>query len=212
MWSTQVGAEVMKPLATPVLGGMVSSLVHVLIVTPVIFFWIRQRQLGLRESKEQRAESKGPGWTGRRWRTVVVGFGIAAIVCVGWVLWTNFGAQSGSSDSASTVDTVQTVRSGDLEIVLQAPTGVFRQGRNSFTVAFRSAQSGSLVDAGTVRASANMAMPGMVMSSGMQLQPSGTPGRYLGTADFGMAGAWQFAIEWDGPAGKGSTSFEGKVQ
>ena len=49
MWSTQVGAEVMKPLATPVLGGMVSSLVHVLIVTPVIFFWIRQRQLGLHD-------------------------------------------------------------------------------------------------------------------------------------------------------------------
>jgi Cu(I)/Ag(I) efflux system membrane protein CusA/SilA len=45
MWSNSVGAEVMKPLATPVLGGMVSSLVHVLIVTPVIFFWIRERQL-----------------------------------------------------------------------------------------------------------------------------------------------------------------------
>ena len=47
MWSTRVGAEVMKPLATPVLGGMVSSLLHVLIVTPVIFFWIRERRLGL---------------------------------------------------------------------------------------------------------------------------------------------------------------------
>jgi Cu(I)/Ag(I) efflux system membrane protein CusA/SilA len=45
MWSTSVGAEVMKPLATPVLGGMVSSLIHVLVVTPVIFFWIRERRL-----------------------------------------------------------------------------------------------------------------------------------------------------------------------
>jgi Cu(I)/Ag(I) efflux system membrane protein CusA/SilA len=45
MWSTSAGAEVMKPLATPVLGGMVSSLLHVLVVTPVIFFWIRERQL-----------------------------------------------------------------------------------------------------------------------------------------------------------------------
>jgi Cu(I)/Ag(I) efflux system membrane protein CusA/SilA len=35
----------MKPLATPVLGGMVSSLLHVLIVTPVIFTWLRERQL-----------------------------------------------------------------------------------------------------------------------------------------------------------------------
>src|SRR5262245_48736637 len=47
MWSSRTGAEVMKPLATPVLGGMVSSLVHVLIVTPVIFYWLRERQLGL---------------------------------------------------------------------------------------------------------------------------------------------------------------------
>src|ERR1700730_12158621 len=45
MWSTSAGSEVMKPLATPVLGGMVSSLLHVLIVTPVIFFSLRERQL-----------------------------------------------------------------------------------------------------------------------------------------------------------------------
>jgi Cu(I)/Ag(I) efflux system membrane protein CusA/SilA len=45
MWSTSAGSEVMKPLATPVLGGMVSSLLHVLIVTPVIFFWLREQQL-----------------------------------------------------------------------------------------------------------------------------------------------------------------------
>ena len=45
MWSHSTGAEVMKPLATPVLGGMVSSLAHVLLVTPVIFYWLREREL-----------------------------------------------------------------------------------------------------------------------------------------------------------------------
>ena len=45
MWSHSAGAEVMKPLATPVLGGMVSSLGLVLIVTPVIFYWLRERDL-----------------------------------------------------------------------------------------------------------------------------------------------------------------------
>jgi len=45
MWSARTGAEVMKPLATPVLGGMVSSLLHVLVVTPVIFTWLREREL-----------------------------------------------------------------------------------------------------------------------------------------------------------------------
>jgi copper/silver efflux system protein len=45
MWSTRTGAEVMKPLATPVLGGMISSLLHVLIVTPAIFLWLREREV-----------------------------------------------------------------------------------------------------------------------------------------------------------------------
>jgi len=45
MWSSRTGAEFMKPLATPVLGGMVSSLLHVLIVTPVIFIWLREWEI-----------------------------------------------------------------------------------------------------------------------------------------------------------------------
>ncbi len=52
MWSTSAGSEVMKPLAAPVLGGMVSSLLHVLIITPVIFYWLREREL----NKEMRNE------------------------------------------------------------------------------------------------------------------------------------------------------------
>jgi len=44
-WSTRVGSEVIRPLATPVLGGMLSSLAHVLIVTPIIFLWLREREL-----------------------------------------------------------------------------------------------------------------------------------------------------------------------
>jgi Cu(I)/Ag(I) efflux system membrane protein CusA/SilA len=55
MWSTSAGAEVMKPLATPVLGGMVSSLLHVLIVTPAIFYSLRARELN-REAKRQAIE------------------------------------------------------------------------------------------------------------------------------------------------------------
>jgi len=42
----------MKPLATPVLAGMVSSLLHVLLVTPVIFYWLRERELGPEETLE----------------------------------------------------------------------------------------------------------------------------------------------------------------
>jgi Cu(I)/Ag(I) efflux system membrane protein CusA/SilA len=45
MWSDRQGAEVMKPLATPVIGGSISSLLHILIVTPVIVAWLREREL-----------------------------------------------------------------------------------------------------------------------------------------------------------------------
>jgi Cu(I)/Ag(I) efflux system membrane protein CusA/SilA len=45
MWSVRPGAEVMRPLAAPIIGGMVSSLIHILIVTPVIFVWLREREM-----------------------------------------------------------------------------------------------------------------------------------------------------------------------
>ena len=68
MWSTSAGSEVMKPLATPVLGGMVSSLLHVLIVTPVIFFWLRERQLrnqGAARASEEMSEGFSHETTGK---------------------------------------------------------------------------------------------------------------------------------------------------
>jgi Cu(I)/Ag(I) efflux system membrane protein CusA/SilA len=45
MWSSSTGSEVMRPLATPVIGGMVSSFIHILIVTPVLFAWLREREM-----------------------------------------------------------------------------------------------------------------------------------------------------------------------
>jgi Cu(I)/Ag(I) efflux system membrane protein CusA/SilA len=45
MWSTSTGSEIMRPLAAPVLGGMISSFLHILIVTPVLFTWLREREL-----------------------------------------------------------------------------------------------------------------------------------------------------------------------
>ena len=45
MWSTGTGADVMKPIAAPMIGGMISSAVHVLIMTPVIFVLMKKRDL-----------------------------------------------------------------------------------------------------------------------------------------------------------------------
>jgi len=207
MWSTRVGAEVMKPLATPVLGGMVSSLVHVLIVTPVIFFWLRERQLGLQHEPLPRAsERQVPR------RTVLVGVMVIVLAAGSFAAWRIVRTRGAPDATTADAGIVQTVRAGDVDIVLRSPGAALRQGRNRFTIEFRRPDGGGLVDVGTVIASANMGMPGMAMSSGLQITPTGVPGRYLATAEFGMAGAWQMAIEWHGPAGQGSVTFHGSVQ
>jgi Cu(I)/Ag(I) efflux system membrane protein CusA/SilA len=45
MWSTGVGSDVMKPIAAPIIGGMITSTIHVLIITPVIFYILKSRAL-----------------------------------------------------------------------------------------------------------------------------------------------------------------------
>ena len=41
-WLERSGVEVMRPIAAPVVGGMLSSLLHILIVTPIIFAWLHR--------------------------------------------------------------------------------------------------------------------------------------------------------------------------
>jgi len=205
MWSTRVGAEVMKPLATPVLGGMISSLLHVLVVTPVIFFWIRERRLGL-----QGQEIPTPRPVVASWRPLAAVAALIVVIGLSAFGWQAYRSRADNGPLRG-LTTIQQVNTGNLRIALLSATGPLRTGRNAYTIEFRS-PDGALVDVGTVRAAANMPMPGMVMPGGVELHRTAVPGRYEATAEFGMAGAWQMALEWDGPAGRGSVSFEGAVQ
>jgi Cu(I)/Ag(I) efflux system membrane protein CusA/SilA len=45
MWSSGVGSDVMKPIAAPIIGGMITSTIHVLVITPVIFYIMKLRAL-----------------------------------------------------------------------------------------------------------------------------------------------------------------------
>jgi copper/silver efflux system protein len=47
LWATGAGSDVMKPIAVPLIGGMVTSTIHVLLVTPVIFLMMKRRDLRL---------------------------------------------------------------------------------------------------------------------------------------------------------------------
>jgi Cu(I)/Ag(I) efflux system membrane protein CusA/SilA len=224
MWSTRAGAEVMKPLATPVLGGMVSSLAHVLIVTPVLFYWIHAARLGVglkpdttydvvatadavRLKPDTTYDVASPR---RRWRpAVVLALVLLAAAVPAWWMWSQRDSRASSVDAGTVL---QTVRSGDLVITLSNPNGQLRQGGNPIRIEFRSAQTGEAVDVGAVRLGAAMPMPGMVMAGTVTVTPTGDPGVYEARGEFGMAGSWQMTLEWNGPAGQGSAAFDGAVQ
>ena len=45
LWESGIGSDVMKPIAAPIVGGMITSTVHVLILVPVFFAFMKERAL-----------------------------------------------------------------------------------------------------------------------------------------------------------------------
>ena len=45
LWTTGIGSDVMKPIAAPIVGGMITSTIHVLILVPVFFVMMKARAL-----------------------------------------------------------------------------------------------------------------------------------------------------------------------
>ncbi|HEX4756515.1 MAG TPA: CusA/CzcA family heavy metal efflux RND transporter [Terracidiphilus sp.] len=45
LWETGIGSDVMKPIAAPIVGGMITSTIHVLILVPVFFLLIKRKAL-----------------------------------------------------------------------------------------------------------------------------------------------------------------------
>jgi Cu(I)/Ag(I) efflux system membrane protein CusA/SilA len=58
MWSAGTGSDVMKPLTAPMIGGLLTSAVHVLVVTPILFAYMKERAL----KKGKLEISKMSGW------------------------------------------------------------------------------------------------------------------------------------------------------
>ena len=54
LWETGVGSDVMKPIAAPIVGGMITSTIYVLILVPVFFVMMKAR--ALRQGKLQSRE------------------------------------------------------------------------------------------------------------------------------------------------------------
>jgi len=111
MWSptTQSGADVMKRIAAPMIGGVVTSGVLELLIYPVIFVLWRKRYLprDTRASMERTAAPAAPAITpavlesapatrpGRRRRVLVTAAVLVLIAAGAWLAWQKFGPLTG---------------------------------------------------------------------------------------------------------------------
>ncbi len=119
---------------------------------------------------------------------------------------TGNGAQTGKVIKSAPVG-------NNLTVTLTNADGVLRKGEQEIFLTFTDA-SGKPVDVGAVSFNNNMPAMGTmpVMNNAATLTTTGTPGVYRGKIDVEMAGEWQSQIAYEGPAGKGKTSFSVTAQ
>jgi Cu(I)/Ag(I) efflux system membrane protein CusA/SilA len=200
MWSptTQSGADVMKRIAAPMIGGVVTSAILELLLYPVIYTLWRRRRLPQPSGPEaESAKQKRP--RGRIWS---VAFAVVVLGAGGYFL-----SQHRTAAPASVAATPFATRTvNGLTANLYAPGGL-RFAENDVIIEFLDEASGRPADVGTVKLELNMNMPGMAMNSGATISPTGEPGRYLAKIKPDMAGDWTAKLDYDGQRGQGALSF-----
>jgi hypothetical protein len=108
---------------------------------------------------------------------------------------------------------LQRTKAGDLTVVLLAANDALKPGKDTAMLEFRSGSDNHLVDVGAVKVAATMPMAGMApMMGSMFVKAGDQAGRYSIDTDLSMAGTWQLAVEWNGPAGSGKTMMSGPVR
>lgn len=120
-----------------------------------------------------------------------------------------------ASKSAS-VDTGKVIKSapiGNLTVTLSSSSGQIKHGSDEFFVTFKDS-SGKPLDVGAAAVTFHMpqmaSMP--VMNDAATLTTTDTPGVYRAKANIEVAGEWQAQVSFEGPAGKGQTSFSVTAQ
>ncbi|HEY0789562.1 MAG TPA: CusA/CzcA family heavy metal efflux RND transporter [Chthoniobacterales bacterium] len=212
MWSpvTQAGADVMKRIATPMIGGVLTSAILELLIYPVIFVLWRQRALpdSGRKRGGRNAKPRGPSGAVRRRPPAAVKVATVTVTLLaagGYYGWARLEGKLPWAD-----------RRPEQAVVTQAVNGVTAQlldrdgrlktGDNALTLEFRDA-GGQLRDAGDVRLDLQMNMPGMTMRSAARVEKEQQPGQYRVQVKADMAGEWTANLSSSGPIAKGNLTF-----
>ncbi len=123
------------------------------------------------------------------------------------------GSRPGSDATVATGKSIKTVAVGNLSATLSNDTGVLKHGSQELMLSFTDA-SGKTVDVGAVSLNFHMPQMGTMaeMNDGVTFTTTGTPGVYRGKVDIEVGGEWQAQLAYEGPAGKGKTTFSVVVQ
>jgi hypothetical protein len=207
MWSptTQAGADVMKRIAAPMIGGVVTSAILELLLYPTIYMLWRRRHLANPRGPEAPAASPAPR-RGRHfpWLAVL----LLSIVGIAGALWWRQKANPLPQAAPSSAGTPFASRtSNGLLVNFYHTGGSLSLSENEVLIEFRDSSSGRPVDVGTVKFALDMNMPGMVMHSGATVAPAGRTGLYRAEIKPEMAGDWTAQLTYDGPHGPGDVSF-----
>ena len=117
----------------------------------------------------------------------------------------------GRTPSAPPLIEMHRARSGDVDVVLLAPTDALKQTRNYCTLEFRTGADRHLVDVGTVTVQTTMTMQGEPMTGATTDPKRVAIGRYTVEMVLAMTGTWGISIARDGPEGKGAVTFPADV-
>ena len=126
------------------------------------------------------------------------------------------GSKTVTETSGSNVPTgkvIKTVPVGNLTATLSNDSGVLKRGNQELTISFTDA-SGKLVDVGAMSLNFHMDQMGTMaaMNDSATFTTTSKPGVYRGKVDIEVGGEWQGQMAYEGPAGKGKTTFSVPVQ
>jgi len=103
---------------------------------------------------------------------------------------------------------IATVKLNNLTATLLSDSGQLKHGDQQVTLAFSDAL-GKSVDVGAVSLNFHMLQMGSMaeMNDAVTFKTTDTPGVYRGRVNVEVAGEWQGQLAYEGPAGKGKTTF-----
>jgi len=133
---------------------------------------------------------------------------IAIVLGLVVVIVTGCGSRTANSDSVDTGKVIKVVPVGNLTATLSNDSGVLKHGNQEFTIRFTDS-SGKLVDVGAMSLNFHMDQMGAMasMNDAVTFTTTGTPGVCRGKVNIEVGGEWQAQLAYEGPAGKGKTTF-----